>query len=199
MRALAINPYGQLGWFLFWWNLEFQFLHGFKLFHLVSDFQNSFCFWCTTLPSAVRKIWAFSSFFLWDLSSWWDFHRFFLWKPFLWVCIVSLSSWWGFCSFFCVRSLFVVGFFKFFLVRSISLGVYFFSFFQVSFSAFFGEISSWWDFHLLSFFMKTISLGVNIFSLFLVRSLFLVSFFLLFLWCPFALVIFLWDILLLSF
>ena len=36
--------------------LFFQLLHGFKLFHLVSDFQNSFCFWCATLPSAVHKI-----------------------------------------------------------------------------------------------------------------------------------------------
>ena len=28
--------------------LFLQLLHGFKLFHLVSDFQNRFCFWCTT-------------------------------------------------------------------------------------------------------------------------------------------------------
>ena len=34
----------QVGWFLFWWNLEFQFLHGFKLFHFVHWFQNWFCF-----------------------------------------------------------------------------------------------------------------------------------------------------------
>ena len=45
-----------VGWFLFWWNLEFKFLHGFKLFHFVPRFQNSFCFCSTTIPSAVRKI-----------------------------------------------------------------------------------------------------------------------------------------------
>ena len=45
---------GRLGWFLFWWNLAFQFLHGFKLFHFVHRFQNSFCFRSTTIPSAVR-------------------------------------------------------------------------------------------------------------------------------------------------
>ena len=28
-----------VGWFLFWWNLEFQFLHGFKLFHFVHRFE----------------------------------------------------------------------------------------------------------------------------------------------------------------
>ena len=43
-----------LGWFLFWWNLAFQFLHGFKLFHFVHRFQNCFCFCSTTFPSAVR-------------------------------------------------------------------------------------------------------------------------------------------------
>ena len=81
--------------------LFLQLLHGFKLFHLVSNFQNSFCFWCTTLPSAVRKIWAFSSFFLWDLSSWWDFHRFFFMKT------ISLGV-------YCF-SLFLVRFLQFFL------------------------------------------------------------------------------------
>ena len=43
-----------VGWFLFWWNLAFQFLHGFKLFHFVHRFQNCFCFRSTTFPSAVR-------------------------------------------------------------------------------------------------------------------------------------------------
>ena len=55
--------------------LFLQLLHGFKLFHLVSDFQNSFCFWCTTLPSAVRKIFPFPSY--WAFSgaqpSFWPF------------------------------------------------------------------------------------------------------------------------------
>ena len=45
---------GLVGWFLFWWNLAFQFLHGFKLFHFVHRFQNCFCFRSTTFPSAVR-------------------------------------------------------------------------------------------------------------------------------------------------
>ena len=45
-----------LGWFLFWWNLAFQFLHGFKLFHFVHRFQNCFCFRSTTFPSAVRTL-----------------------------------------------------------------------------------------------------------------------------------------------
>ena len=45
---------GRIGWFLFWWNLAFQFLHGFKLFHFVHRFQNCFCFRSTTFPSAVR-------------------------------------------------------------------------------------------------------------------------------------------------
>ena len=53
-------------WFLFWWNFEFQLLHGFKLFHLVSDFQNRFCFWCTTFPSAVRKIFRLQWEFQWE-------------------------------------------------------------------------------------------------------------------------------------
>ena len=34
----------RLGGFLFWWKLEFQLLHGFKLFHFVHWFRNSFCF-----------------------------------------------------------------------------------------------------------------------------------------------------------
>ena len=51
---------------IFFWYLEFQFLHGFKLFHLVSDFQNSFCFWCTTLPSAVCKIFRLQWEFQWE-------------------------------------------------------------------------------------------------------------------------------------
>ena len=46
--------------------LFLQLLHGFKLFHLVSDFQNSFCFWCTTLPSAVRKIFRLQWEFHWE-------------------------------------------------------------------------------------------------------------------------------------
>ena len=46
--------------------LFLQLLHGFKLFHLVSDFQNSFCFWCTTLPSAVRKIFPLQWEFQWE-------------------------------------------------------------------------------------------------------------------------------------
>ena len=46
--------------------LFLQLLHGFKLFHLVSDFQNSFCFWCTTLPSAVRKIFRLQWEFQWE-------------------------------------------------------------------------------------------------------------------------------------
>ena len=50
---------------LIWRNFKFWFLHGFKLFHLVSDFQNSFCFWCTTLPSAVRKIFRLQWEFQW--------------------------------------------------------------------------------------------------------------------------------------
>ena len=51
-RQLELPP--TLGWFLFWWNLAFQFLHGFKLFHFVHRFQNCFCFRSTTFPSAVR-------------------------------------------------------------------------------------------------------------------------------------------------
>ena len=35
-------------WFL-------QLLHGFKMFHFIHWFQNSFCFRSTTIPSAVRK------------------------------------------------------------------------------------------------------------------------------------------------
>ena len=33
-----------LGWFLFWWTLKFQLLHGFKLFHFVQRFWKTFCF-----------------------------------------------------------------------------------------------------------------------------------------------------------
>ena len=36
--------------------LFYQLLHGFKLFHFVPRFQNSFCFCSTTIPSAVRKV-----------------------------------------------------------------------------------------------------------------------------------------------
>ena len=46
--------------------LLLQLLHGFKLFHLVSHFQNSFCFWCTTLPSAVCKIFQLQWEFQWE-------------------------------------------------------------------------------------------------------------------------------------
>ena len=46
--------------------LFLQLLHGFKLFHLVSHFQNSFCFWCTTLPSAVCKIFRLQWEFQWE-------------------------------------------------------------------------------------------------------------------------------------
>ena len=103
------------------------------------------------------------------------FAVFFVWDPF---------SWWDFLSFFwwdpflwvCIFSLSSKWAFQLFLVRSLP-----------------GEI-----FTFLSFFMKTISLGVNIFSLFLVRSLFLVSFFTFFL-VSFCFGVFLWDILLLSF
>ena len=42
-----------VGWFLFWWKLKFQLLHGFKLFHFVHKFRNTFCFRCRTTPSAV--------------------------------------------------------------------------------------------------------------------------------------------------
>ena len=45
-----------LGWFLFWWKLKFQLLHGFKLFHFVHRFWNTFCFRCRTTPSAVRNV-----------------------------------------------------------------------------------------------------------------------------------------------
>ena len=38
---------GLVGWFLFWWKLEFQLLHGFTMFHFVLWFQNNFCF-CST-------------------------------------------------------------------------------------------------------------------------------------------------------
>ena len=50
----CVSPVRRVGWFLFWWNLALQFLHGFKLFHFVHRFQNCFCFRSTTFPSAVR-------------------------------------------------------------------------------------------------------------------------------------------------
>ena len=36
-----------VGWFLFWWKLEFWLLHGFKLCHFVQLFQNNFSFYDT--------------------------------------------------------------------------------------------------------------------------------------------------------
>ena len=47
-----------LGWFLFWWKLKFQLLHGFKLFHFVHRFWNTFWFRCRTTPSAVRNFFS---------------------------------------------------------------------------------------------------------------------------------------------
>ena len=52
---LSHASHEDLGWFLFWWKLEFWLLHGFKMFHFVHWFQSSFCFRSTTISSAVRK------------------------------------------------------------------------------------------------------------------------------------------------
>ena len=53
-----------LGWFLFWWKMEFQLLHGFKLFQFVHWFQNSFCFCSRMIFYAVcsflRFRWEFT-------------------------------------------------------------------------------------------------------------------------------------------
>ena len=46
-------------WFL-------QLLHGFKMFHFVPWFQNSFCFCSTTTPSAVRKFFGLQWEFQWE-------------------------------------------------------------------------------------------------------------------------------------
>ena len=48
-------------WFL-------QLLHGFKMFHFVPWFQNSFCFCSTTIPSAVRKYFGLKWEFQWENS-----------------------------------------------------------------------------------------------------------------------------------
>ena len=55
-----------VGWFLFWWKLKFQFLHGFKLFHFVHRFRNTFCFRCRTTPSAVRNFFRLQWEFQWE-------------------------------------------------------------------------------------------------------------------------------------
>ena len=42
-----------LGWFLFWWSLEFWFWHAAMFFPLLHWFQNCFCFRSRTFPSHV--------------------------------------------------------------------------------------------------------------------------------------------------
>ena len=52
----------RLGWFLFWWKLEIQLLHGFKLFHFVHWCRNRFCFRSQMIFYAVCNFFAFRPF-----------------------------------------------------------------------------------------------------------------------------------------
>ena len=49
----CLNITNSIGWFLFWWSLEFLFWHAAKLFSLLHWFQNCFCFRSRTFPSHV--------------------------------------------------------------------------------------------------------------------------------------------------
>ena len=59
-----------LGGFLFWWKLEFQLLHGFKFFHFVHWFRNSFCFCSQMIFYVVCNFLRFKGNLHWDELEW---------------------------------------------------------------------------------------------------------------------------------